>query len=171
MPPESRENALEYTGIQSGTTVVPGRFHILYISTVIIAVKYPHLGRDIRVHFAVPGVCLPVRTRSGGVQLVTWGRREGEPGEFPLGCCARLEAIQAGEWDYWFPIPVQLPLTQLLERNSQGRGVWSCPLVRGHRVQGLVARDGLEQRVYVVTIPAPDLPDVERVPRVITVLS
>ena len=134
---------------------------------MIIAVKYPHLGRDIRVHFAVPGVRLPVRTRAGGVRLLPWGRREGEPGNFPIGCCARLEAIQSGDWDYWFPIPVQLPLTQLLERDSRGHGVWSYPLVRGNLIQGLIARDGEEQRGYVVTIPAERLEGFERVARVV----
>lgn len=125
---------------------------MLYIYPVILAVEYPYLGRDIRVRFSVPGVRLPVRTRSGAVQLLPWGRREGEPGPFPLGCCASLEAIKAGEWDYWFPIPVKLPLTRMLERGRDGRCSWSYPLVRGQCIQGLVARDGAERRVYVVTL-------------------
>lgn len=124
---------------------------MLYIYPVIPAVEYPYLGRDIRVRFSVPGVCLPVRTRSGGVVLLPWGQREGESGPFPLGCCASLETIQAGEWDYWFPIPVKLPLTRMLELDSHRRCNWSYPLVRGQCVQGLVARDGAERRVYVVT--------------------
>lgn len=82
---------------------------------------------------------------------MSWGRRKGEPGPFPMGCCARLEAIQAGEWDYWFPIPVQLPLTRLLEQNQDRRFRWSHPLVRGQCIQGLIAKDGAERRVYVVT--------------------
>lgn len=130
-------------------------------------VYYSHRGQDIRVYFQNPKAMLPVRTRSGTVELLPWGRRRNQRGELPLGGWVRLEAIYAGRWDRWFPVPVKLPIRQFMEKDLEGRTHW-YDLTRGQWIQGLVARDGHEQRVYVVTVE-PELADAvhDRWPRLV----
>jgi len=55
-----------------------------------------------------------------------------------------------------------------MERDIEGESHWFT-LNSGQWVQGLVARNGAEQRVYVVTI-TPQMPEAvhERWPRIIT---
>ena len=124
---------------------------MLYIHTVIIGVEYYWQGRELRVRFSAADARLPVCIRAGGARLLAWGRRQGDSGRFPSGCCAPLDGIRAGDWDYWFPLPVKLPINRVQARDQAGHGIWSHPLVRGKYIQGLVARDGTQQRVYVVT--------------------
>ena len=106
--------------------------------------------------------------RWGLRQLLPWGRRRDQKGELPLGGWARLDAIYAGRWDRWFPIPVKLPIRQFMEKDLEGRSHW-YDLTRGQWIQGLVARNGHEQRVYVVTVE-PELADAvhDRWPRLIS---
>lgn len=100
--------------------------------------------------------------------MVTWGRRRGEPGELPLGGWARLESIRAGVWDRWQPQPVRLRLQGFMEKDIEGESHW-FELTPGQWVQGLVARQGGEQRVYVVTI-TPEMPEAihHRWPRIVS---
>lgn len=131
-------------------------------------VVYEHDGREVRIGFPRPGACLPVAQRRGSSVLVTWGRRRGEAGILPFGGWARLESIKAGRWDRWQPQPVRLPIHAFMEKDIEGERHW-FELNRGQWIQGLVARDGDEKRVYVVTI-TPQLPEAvyERWPRIIT---
>lgn len=132
-------------------------------------VRYTHNGSEYTVYFPQPGAELPVRLHGGDTALLTWGRRDQEPGALPPGGWARLESIKQGRWDRYFPIPVRLILIAFMEKNRQGRTHW-YPLVSGTFVQGLVATEGEERRVYVVTIQ-PTLPDQavihERWPRIV----
>ncbi len=114
-------------------------------------------GREVRVYFPNPGAQLPVRTRAGGAQLLPWGRRHDQAGRLPPGGRARLDTIYAGRWDRWFPVPVKLPVRSFMEKDFEGHSHW-YDLTRGQWIQGLVARDGHERRVYVVTVE-PELPD------------
>ena len=131
-------------------------------------VYYSHHGQDIRVYFPNPKAMLPVRIKSGAVELLPWGRRRDQKGELPLGGWARLDAIYAGRWDRWFPVPVKLPIRQFMEKDLEGRSHW-YDLTRGQWIQGLVARNGHEQRVYVVTVE-PALEDAvhDRWPRLVS---
>jgi hypothetical protein len=130
-------------------------------------VYYSHQGQDVRVYFPNPKAMLPVRTRSGDIVLLPWGRRKDQKGELPLGGWARLDSIYSGRWDRWFPVPVKLPIKQFMEKDLEGSSHW-YDLTRGQWIQGLVARDGHEQRVYVVTVE-PQLADAvhDRWPRLV----
>ena len=130
-------------------------------------VYYSHQGQDVRVYFPNPKAMLPVRTRGGGILLLPWGRRKDQRGALPLGGWARLDAIYAGRWDRWFPVPVKLPIRQFMEKDLEGSSHW-YDLTPGQWIQGLVARDGHERRVYVVTVE-PQLADAvhERWPRLV----
>lgn len=114
-------------------------------------VLYQSDGESRRLFFPNQRATLPVVTRSGRVVQLAWGRRRGEPGALPFGGWARLEAIRRGGWERWFPTPVRLPLRGFMEQDMEGRSHWYT-LTRGQFVQGLVARDGGERRVYVVTV-------------------
>lgn len=107
--------------------------------------------------------------RCGGIELLVWGRRRGEAGTLPFGGWAPLESIKTGRWDRWQPRPVRLPLRAFMEKDIQGDSHW-FELHSGQWVQGLVARNGGKQRVYVVTI-TPEMPEAVYAhwPRIITV--
>ncbi len=131
-------------------------------------VLYEHNGREIRIRFASPGARLPVARRHGAPLLLGWGRRRNEKGALPFGGWARLEAIKNGRWDKWQPRPVRLPLRAFMEIDIEGENSW-FKLNGGQWIQGLVAREGGEQRVYVVTI-TPERAEAlhQRWPRIIT---
>jgi len=120
------------------------------------------------VYFPNPKACLPVRTRTGAVDLLSWGRRHDQAGKLPLGGWARLDTIYAGRWDRWFPVPVKLSVKSFMEKDFEGHSHW-YDLTRGQWIQGLVARDRHERRVYVVTVE-PELPDMihDRWPRILS---
>ena len=136
--------------------------------TMCGGVYYTHLNQDIRVYFPNPKAVLPVKTRSGAVELLPWGRRKEQKGALPLGGWARLDSIYTGRWDRWFPVPVKLPIKQFMEKDLEGHTRW-YDLTRGQWIQGLVARINYEQRVYVVTVE-PELADAvhDRWPRLIS---
>jgi hypothetical protein len=130
-------------------------------------VYYSHKGREVRVFFPHPKATLPVKTRGGDLLLLPWGRRQRQVGRLPLGGWARLETVYAGRWDRWFPRAVKLPVQGFMERDMEGRSHW-YELTKGQWIQGLVARDNQEQRLYVVTVE-PEREDAmhERWPRIL----
>ena len=114
-------------------------------------VYYSHKGQEVRVFFPNPRAMLPVKTRAGDIQLLPWGRRRKQIGKLPMGGWARLDSVYAGRWDRWFPVPVKLPVLSFMEKDIEGKDHW-YELPRGQYLQGLVARNNHEQRIYVVTI-------------------
>ncbi len=112
---------------------------------------------EIRIPFTDPAARLPVACRNGRLAWLAWGRREAEKnGDWPAGGWAALEAIHAGDWDRWFPLPVRIVARGFMERDVDGRSHW-FEVCRGKSIQGLVARRDHDRRVYVVTI-APEMP-------------
>ena len=137
-------------------------------STMCLEAIYDVDGLEVRTAFDNPRARLPVRRRGGGLLLLPWGRRPRQRGALPDGGWARLESIRAGEWDRWFPRPVKLLLQRFAERDHLGEVRW-YEVTRGHWVQGLLAREGEERRVYVVTL-APTRLDAtcDRWPRILS---
>ncbi|RLJ21770.1 hypothetical protein DJ030_03330 [bacterium endosymbiont of Escarpia laminata] len=131
-------------------------------------VFYRANGKDARVYFPNPKATLPVSRKDGSVILLPWGRRKVQAGALPLGGWARLDSIYAGRWDRWFPVPVKLPVLQFMEKDVEGGTHW-FDLTTGKWIQGLVARDQHEQRVYVVTVE-PEREDAvhDRWPRILS---
>lgn len=131
-------------------------------------VVYVMDGGERRCYFPNPQAKLPVLLRSGQASLITWGRRRDEAGELPAGGWARLESIRAGNWDRWQPRPVRLRLSGFMEKDIAGSSHWFT-LTPGQWVQGLLARNAGEQRVYVVTIH-PEMPGAihPRWPRIVS---
>lgn len=121
-----------------------------------------------RCYFSNPGARLPILMRDGRIALLPWGRRQRQQGQLPMGGWASLKSIQGGYWDRWFPVPVKCPVQSFMEKDITGNSQW-FDLTAGQYVQGLVARSGPEQRVYVVTLE-PEREDTmfERWPRVVS---
>lgn len=134
-------------------------------------VYYTYHDKDIRLYFPNPKAMLPVRKRNGDVCLLPWGRRSEQPGRLPRGGWARLDSVYSGRWDRWFPVPVKIPVKSFMERDIEGHSHW-YDLTRGKWLQGLVARDGYEQRVYVVVVE-PEMEDAvhDRWPRIMSGIS
>jgi hypothetical protein len=125
-------------------------------------------GEEVRTYFPNPRACLPVKKRAGGIELLPWGRRQQQAGHLPLGGWARLDSIYAGRWDRWFPTPVKLMVSQFMEKDIEGHSHW-FDITPGKWIQGLIARQDNERRVYVVTI-TPEMEDAvhERWPRILS---
>lgn len=130
-------------------------------------VFYVHEGEEYRYYFPNPGAVLPVRTKSG-VVLMPWGRRKEQVGKLPAGGWARLDSIYAGRWERFFPVSVKIPVSQFMEKDIEDVSHW-FDITKGKWIQGLVAREGAEQRVYIVTI-VPEMPQAihDRWPRILT---
>ena len=131
-------------------------------------VYYMHKGQESRIYFPNPKAVLPVIEKDKSIVLLPWGRRKEQQGHLPMGGWARLDFIYAGRWDKWFPVPVKLPVTQFMEKDIQGNSHW-FDITKGQFIQGLIARDKYEQRVYVVTI-TPEFEDAvhDRWPRILS---
>ncbi|MBT5229593.1 MAG: hypothetical protein HOM11_04885 [Methylococcales bacterium] len=114
-------------------------------------VFFTHDHEEYRYYFPNPAARLPVILKSGDIQLMPWGRRKKQPGQLPQGGWARLDSIYAGRWDRYSPIPVKLPINQFMEKDYEGTSHW-FDITKGKWIQGLIARNEYEQRVYVVTI-------------------
>lgn len=125
-------------------------------------------GEELRIYFPNPKAVLPVLRKDGSVALMPWGRRKEQAGLLPLGGWARLDSIHSGRWDRWFPVPVKLPIKSFMEKDIEGSTRW-YDLTKGKYVQGLIAREGNEQRVYVVTVePEMSNAEHERWPRILS---
>lgn len=125
-------------------------------------------GEEVRTYFPNPKACLPVKKRTGEIDLLPWGRRKQQAGNLPLGGWARLDSIYAGRWDRWFPTPVKLMVSQFMEKDIEGQSHW-FDITSGKWIQGLIAHCNNERRVYVVTI-TPEMEDAvhERWPRILS---
>ncbi len=131
-------------------------------------VYYTIEGQDVRVYFPNPSAKLPVKKKRGKIALLPWGRRKEQAGHLPLGGWARLDSIYAGRWDRWFPVPVKLVVKSFMEKDIEGHSHW-FDLTKGQFIQGLIARDDHEQRIYVVTV-TPEMEDAvhDRWPRILS---
>lgn len=131
------------------------------------AVIFSYQGKMQTVYFARPGAKLPVQLANGEIRLVTWGRRQHEESGMPTGGWARLDAIHAGKWGIYLPKPVRLPIAKFMESDYEGHIHW-YEVTAGQFMQGLLAREEQEFRVYIVTI-VPQLLDSchDRWPRIV----
>jgi len=114
-------------------------------------VYYEMGSQEVRLFFPNPQAQLPVLLRSGELTLLPWGRRNNQAGNLPLGGWSRLESIYSGRWDRWFPTPVKLPILHFMEKDFEDIPHW-YELTKGQWIQGLIARDKHERRIYIVTI-------------------
>lgn len=115
------------------------------------AIFYPEAHQTLKIDFNQQQAKLPVLLKAGGVMWLPWGRRQLQKGGLPLGGWARLESIEEGKWDEFFPKPVKIPVHGFSEVDFEGRSHY-FKLVKQQSIQGLLARLDQELRVYIVTI-------------------
>jgi hypothetical protein len=130
------------------------------------AVAFRYQDKVQTVYFARTKATLPVKLSNGEIKLVTWGRRQQEGGEMPLGGWARLQSIHDGKWSHYLPKPIRLPIEKFMKTDFEGKSHW-YEVTKRQWVQGLLAKEEEEYRVYIVTI-VPELLDVchDRWPRI-----
>lgn len=123
------------------------------------------------IFFTQTKAMLPVKLKNGSCKLVTWGKREHENSELPLGGWARLESIKnkSAQWNLYLPKPVQIPVAKFMEKNFEGKSCW-YEITKGKSIQGLLAKHENEYRVYIVTIEPEVSSGHYRWPHVITSL-
>lgn len=131
------------------------------------AVIFKRQGKTHTVYFARPNALLPVQLQSGETHLVTWGRKQHENSEMPLGGWALLDSVHGGKWSQYLPKPVRIPITKFMQTDFEGKIHW-YDIAKGQYVQGLLAHCDEEYRVYIVTI-IPELLDIchDRWPRIV----
>ncbi len=135
------------------------------------AVIFNYQNKIHTVSFVQPKAMLPVKLKNGECRLVTWGRRERESSEMPLGGWARLSSIKNekdSRWNMYLPKPVQIPIDKFMEKDFEGKACW-YEVTKGKCVQGLLAHLEDEYRVYIVTVDPEDLANSHyRWPHIIT---
>lgn len=120
-------------------------------------VYFEYNGEVIRQYFPNPKAVLPTKKKDGSLVLLPWGRRQSQGGMLPMGGWAKLESIYSGQWDKFFPKPVKIPVLSFMENDLEGHPHW-YDLNKGQYIQGMLARDNNEHRLYIVIIE-PDLQD------------
>jgi hypothetical protein len=123
------------------------------------AVIFNYQHKIYTVFFAQAKAVLPVKLKGGEVKLITWGRRENENSEMPLGGWARLTSIKNEKdqrWNMYLPKPVQIPIDKFMEKDFEGKTCW-YEVTKGKCIQGLLAQEQAEYRLYIVTIDPEDL--------------
>jgi len=130
-------------------------------------VSYKSNGKVIKTYFPIPMAQLPILKRDKSYEMLIWGRRREENGDFPLGGWARHESIQNGVWDKYQPQPVKIPVDNFMEKDKDRVSHW-FDLEDGQFLQGLIAHLGQDRRIYVVTVEPKANAIHDRMPRVIS---
>jgi len=130
-------------------------------------VEFEVQGIPVKVYFPNPEAKLPVKTKSGDLQMVPWGRRKEQVSKLPMGGWARLDSIENGTWEKYAPIPVKIKISRFMEKDKHRTSHW-FELKTQEFLQGLLVQNKDEQRVYVVTVDsASDNSIHDRWPRII----
>ncbi|MBO1924859.1 hypothetical protein [Thiomicrorhabdus sp. 6S3-12] len=118
-------------------------------------------GNNQKVYFPYPNAKLPVIRRDGGIELVTWGRRneENDPDAlpFPVNGWVREDSYARGDsmWNRYRSKPVRIAVDAFMEKDDKGNSHWfSMP--DGQCLQGLLLIVDGKWRVYVMTITPPE---------------
>lgn len=134
------------------------------------AVRYFLEGELLSVTYSQASAKLPVLLRDGTITLLPWGRRKTQGGLLPVGGVIHIDVIYSGRWDKYFPKPIKIPYTAYMLRDFEGRLKWYENLVpKTNFIQGLLAKEGNERRVYIVTRePTIDIADFhDRMPKLV----
>lgn len=104
-----------------------------------------------QISFEQSNAKLPILLRSGHTILMPWGRRNHTKSILPLGGWVTLDEIYHGKWDAYFPKPVKIPVKSFLVRDIEDQAKW-FHLPSDKWIQGLIAQEKIEKRVYIVTL-------------------
>lgn len=114
-------------------------------------VVFYHQNHCYQIAFDQSYAKLPILLRNGQTLLMPWGRRNQTPSSLPLGGWVTLEEIYNGRWDSYFPKPIKMPIRSFLVRDIEDQVKW-FHLPSDKWIQGLIAQEKAEKRVYIVTL-------------------
>jgi hypothetical protein len=106
----------------------------------------------LKIYFANPDAQLPIRLKSGELVLATWGRRVTDEGSLPFGCCVLYDDLKQGSFDKFFPKPVKVMVNEYKLTSADGLKSEWFSLTRNQYIHGVIAREGKEQRLYIITV-------------------
>lgn len=109
---------------------------------------------SLTVHYLHLPAILHLEEAAGEFAL-TWGRREEEAGELPIGSGIPSTALKAGGLGRFRPRLVKLRVQAFCVTNREGRPGWH-QVIRPYWILGVRLDAGAEERVYVVTTPSMD---------------
>ena len=118
------------------------------------AVKFTHKNQKQKTVYVSKDAMIPVIKSDGGTELVRWGRAKTDEGKAFPHHCARLESIEAGEWDWLHPRGCNLAIDEYADYGTDGKVHWH-KVHNDFMVRGALLNDEGVFRAYVVTIPAP----------------
>ena len=121
-----------------------------------IAICYSLAERVVITHFTDRNAKIPLVGQANLDHFLPWGRRLEDSGQLPLGGVLSMDKKQQGLYDQYFPKPVKIQVHKFMEQNIEAHCRW-FEIPHGQYLQGLLLRDGQEQRIYVVTF-TPDKP-------------
>lgn len=104
----------------------------------------------IRVTFPNPRAALRVDPEQD--LWLPWGRRRGDPGDWPEGGWARRESLDKAYWQRWRPVPVCIRAHRWMEKDYTRTSRWFDLEGRAVLCLRLDAAPGTP--LYVVTEPA-----------------
>lgn len=129
-------------------------------------VVFNYKNKDCQVSFDNMNAKLPILLRNGHTILLPWGRHKQMSSHLPLGGSIPLDEIYSGKLDAFFPKPVKLPLKAFLVRDIEDQAKW-FHLPSDKWIQGLIAHEKLERRVYIVTLTPDQYSIYPRWPRIL----
>lgn len=116
------------------------------------AVIYTYQGKRYEMYFSKNlNARLPVKLKNNQASLLPWGRHQKQAGELFLGSFVHLSVIYSGNLARYHPVSVKLPIERFMMLDYEHRRHW-FDVMKGQYIQGLVVRQGSEQRVYAVVI-------------------
>jgi len=114
---------------------------------MIEAVRFHHLGQRVTSIYRRSDAVLPVLDNKGNKQLITWGRRYGETGQFAEMATLDEERLLRHEYDFYFYKRVKIYVHEIQMRNKHSRSEWLCGSMH-YPYQGILAQDQHLIRVF-----------------------
>lgn len=120
-----------------------------------VGVMYVNNDAIETVYFSSPKAVMPVQFADGHIEKLPWGRRVQQQSDMPIGRYANYESLKKGVWNALFPKPVKLLVSNFAEVDQYTDEMKWHAVMKGTYIQGAVATDNGEKRVYVVSVQTP----------------
>ena len=108
-----------------------------------------------KVYFPQPFAKMPVFGDGGAVELLQWGKREGEDSEIPVPQTgwARESSLNSDYWQRYEPKSVLVPVLRFSEKGKLNKSRWFDMTAHTY-LRGLRIDRPEKSFVYIVTNPA-----------------
>ena len=116
----------------------------------MIALKYSLANKQHYQQFNHQLVEIPLIDK-GKRQLLTWGRRERENLDLPVGPYILWSQLKNKQLDSFFPKKVLLPISHYCLSTHEAHRNW-FQLVKDQYLLGIIARNAQQERIYIAVI-------------------